>query len=86
MNLDDETDMRTGSNREWTRALNKISVATYWAHSVSFPRFWLSNIARINFLFSSRYCIRMYTHSQEKKGAFSIMFEMNEFKSVFISK
>lgn len=29
MNLDDETDMRTGSNREWTRALNKISVATY---------------------------------------------------------
>lgn len=30
---------------------------TYWAHSASFPRFWLSNIARINRLFSSRYCV-----------------------------
>lgn len=70
MNIDEETDMITGSIREWTRAISEISVATYWAHSASFPRFWLSNIARINFLFSSRYCIRMYTHSQERKVDF----------------
>jgi len=33
-----------------------IYASTYWAYSGSLPRFRLSNIAKINFLFSSRYC------------------------------
>lgn len=43
--------------------INNKRLVTYWAHSASLPRFWLSNIARINLLFSSRYCI---THQKKK--------------------
>jgi len=31
-------------------------IQTYSAHSSAFPEFWFSRMARINCLFSSRYC------------------------------
>jgi hypothetical protein len=33
---------------------------TYVAHSLSLPRFWLSSMARISCLFSSKYCKRKH--------------------------
>lgn len=42
-------------------------MTTHGSHSVSCPWFWLSKIARINCLFSSRYCFKHNTTPLDKK-------------------